>query len=635
MKNCSSPMETPLACRPRGNSPPCRARCVQKSATPGKQGHWRLASFALFLASAAASIGAAPLSGELEYTGRYSRFDGGGTSSSSTSNAGTLRLEKNMYLWEPWFAQFSGSVGFSLTRSKFWGGRQEPRSQNGELTTGEARLGLLPQSDVPLNLWFLRDDTRLNSDALTTSARETDRTVTRYGFQQSYRSSSLGRYQLRYEETTVDQATGEPLRDERQNWQFTGRKNFSEHDLDLTVEQNEVRRSLGDIGSDERELINLRHRYTPQDSNLTVNNLASTTRQQRDTQSSVSSTDRDQVSTTTIWTSGGERRLRLSGNLRALEFNNESASSLGTQQLVATNLGASYRLSDRWTTSVNSGATYQETSVDTNTGLSRPVNVAQRFSQQHNVRLGFNSGSRNFADLSHSWNADLSGGYQSVETEEDNTEFANGSVRIGHDLRKPLATGDFGRLTGTLRQSASHQISNTGEPLSGLQNGASIRLDSPLELGSAYGEFQVSDSRQYRDGEVEQIFQLVNLQLSLRQNFSRNQTLSLSATLQTSRSSDNEGFSDWNPSTNISMSYLQSAVFGINRLSWRSDLRYTSDNLLYLIEQNDSLEANDDTRWENRLDYRIGLLVTELTASLSESDNTLNQSYRLSVTRRF
>jgi hypothetical protein len=627
-------METPLAGRLRGNSPPCRASCVQKSTTPGKQGFWRLAFFGLFLVSAAASGRAAPLSGELEYTGRYSRFDGDSVSSSSTSNLGTLRLRKSMYLWEPWFAQLSGSLGFSLTRSRSWGGQQPSRAQTGELTTGDAQLGLLPQSDMPLNLWVSRNDTRLTNEALTGNLL-TDRTVTRYGFQQSYRSSSLGRYQLRFEDTTVTQVADQSLRDERQNWRFSGQKNFSEHDLDLTVEQNEVRRSLGDVGTDERDLFNLRHRYNPQNSNLTVNNLASMTRQQRDTERSVSSTDRDQISTTTIWTSGGQRRLRLSGNLRALEFNNESGSSLGNQQLVATNLGASYRLSDRWTTSASSGATYQESSVDSNVGVAGPVFVEQRFSQQHNVRLGFNSGSRNFADLTHSWNADLSGGYQMVETEQDNTEFANGSIRAGQNLRRPLATGDFGRLTGTLRQSASHQISNSQDPLSGLQHGASITLDSPLARGSAYSEIQVSDSRQYRDGELARVFQLANLQLSLRQNLSRNQTLALSATLQASRSSDSDGFSDWNPSTNVSMSYLQSGLFGMNRLRWRSDLRYTSDNLLYLVQRNDSLEANDDTRWENRLDYSIGLLVTEFTATLSESNDSLNQSYRLSVRRGF
>jgi hypothetical protein len=570
--------------------------------------------------------------GELEYNGNYTHIDTGQQSTASQDHVGTLRLQDSTYLWEPWFARLSGRLEFSLSQSRSDSSGRPTQTRSGELTTGELELSLLPRSRFPSRLWLERKDGRLTNDRLLGPAATTDRTVTRYGVQQQYRRTNGGDYRFRLEETTVEQSSDESRRDERLNWSLAGRENFNAHTVGLELRHDQVRRRQSESSSNDQDTFAARHSYTPGERNFSLNNLASLNRRQSHTSQGESQAATDQFSSTALWTSGGQRRLQLNGNVRVLGSSNKSAVTASEQQLLASNLGVRYRLSDHWRLSAGSGFTLQD-SARTSEGGGR--NSEQVLTQQYDAEIDYASPTRTFAGTSHSWNADLRSAYRIREDDAGDAYSANANLGVSQNLSRQLAEGGLGRLRGQLRQSVNHQESNGGEASSGLTHGLSLNWNRALASGSTYGELRFTDSRQYSDGGQERVFQLANLQVSMRQQPSPNQSFSLSATLQASRSGDADGFEEWNPSTSVGMTYLQQGVLGLYRMRWRSDLRYDSDNLLYLLRDENSLEAQDQVRWENRLDYSIGLLTTRFTTTLTENGGVVGQVYRLTLTRGF
>lgn len=573
---------------------------------------------------------ATPLTGSLDLGGRYARSDGAERDSESQGQSATLRLRKSTHLWEPWFAQVNGEVGLSLTRDSARTQGEATRATRGEVVDGKVELTLLPPSRFPLRLWLERRDSRLTDDRLVGPSR-LDRTLTRYGLRQQYRSPTAGNYVFRLEETVVEQLDDATQRDERLSWSFTGQRRFSRHDLGLQLDQDRTT-SAPEARRTERSDLSVRHRYTPDSegpASFTLNNLASANRRDTRTPLLHSRFDRDQLSSTALWRNVAGRPLDLNASTRLMETRNRGAVTSSEQQLLSLNAGARYRLSEQWRVNANSGATLQQRETRDAAGL---ADEESQVAHRHAASLDFTSRVRTLAGFRHRWNADLAGNYRDGGDGED---AASGSLGVGQSLDRALASGGFGRLHGRANQSASHRVSSADVASSNLQHGLALRWDRALEEGSAFGELQFSDARHFEAGEQQRVFQLANLQLSLQQQLSPARSLSANATLQANRSGDETGFGAWQPSTSLAAVYRQQGLFGVQRLHWRSDLRYTSDNLLYLVRREDAFEEREQVRWENRLDYTIGKLSAYFTATLTESDGLLNQAYRLTLTRRF
>ncbi|RDB42448.1 hypothetical protein DU490_13005 [Halomonas sp. DQ26W] len=573
---------------------------------------------------------AAPLTGNLELGGRYTRSDGAGRSSESQGQNATLRLRKSTYVWQPWFAQVNAEVGLSLTRDSSRVEGESTRATSGEVVDGRLDLTLLPPSRFPLRLWLERRDSRFTDDRLIGSSR-LDRTLTRYGLRQQYRSPTAGNYVFRLEETVVEQVDDATQRDERLSWSFTGQRRFERHDLGVQLDQDRTS-SEPESRRTERSDLSLRHRYTPDmegPGSITFNNLANANRRRTSTPQLQSRFDRNQLNSTAMWRNLGGRPLDFTANARLMETHSRGGDTASEQQLLALNTGVRYRLSDQWRFNANSGATLQQREHRDATGL---TSEQSQVAHQHGAAVDFSSQVRTLAGFRHRWNADLSSNYRDGG---DGEGAASGSLGVGQSLDRALASGDFGRLHGRANQSASHRVSSVDESGSSLQHGLALRWNRPLSEGSAFGELQFSDARQFNAGRQARVFQLANLQLSLQQQVSPAQSLSANATLQVSRSGDEAGFDHWQPSTSLGLVYRQQGLFGVQRLHWRSDLRYTSDNLLYLVRREDAFEEREQVRWENRLDYRIGMMSASVSATLTENDGVLDQAYRLTLSRRF
>lgn len=580
----------------------------------------------LLVMACAPVAGAAQVNGSLDYTGRYQRSENEGGTNASLNHAGTLRLNTQTYLWEPWFAQVNADIGLSLTRSQSRNTGESETAGSGTSMTGRVDLSLFPSSRFPFRLWVERLDSRLTNDNLA-GDRSSDRTRTRTGFDQRFRSRSGGSYGFRLEKTVVQQVDEQSRRDERLNWTFDARKRFEQHDLSMSLKGDRARQASRLDSARDSTTLALRHRYTPEESNLSVNTQANANRRELRSALGDSDLERNQVSSTAIWNNAGERRLRLSGSLRAADSSSGAGANMSEQRLLSTSLGASYRYSDRWNFSVNTGATVRESDRAGRVG----ENSTRQTRHQHSAQARFRSEERTFAGIEHSWDANAQTRYSADDDKQD----ASASLGVGQRFKRDWARSDSGRLSGQFRQSVSHSESRQDAASTALQNGASLRWEQRLGQDTAYSELQVTDSRQFRGGGLESAFQLVNLQVSAQRRASPDRSLNGNVTLQANRSDDGEGFGDWQPSTSLGVTYNHRGLFGLYRLSWRSDLRYTSDNLLYLVRRDDDVEESQSLRWENRFEYQIGLLSTQFAATVSEADDRLVQSYRLTLSRRF
>lgn len=560
-----------------------------------------------------------PVTGELQYTGRYARADDSGPSRSSESHVGTLRLDTSMPIWEPWLAHLRANVGLSVTETETRRGGEEPSSSTGRLRTGELELNVLPSSRFPLRIWADRRDSRLNDDVQLIGVLGVDRSVTRYGLQQQYTSDAGARYVFRIEETVVKEEAEEDRRDERLNWSLNASQRWTEHDLAVDLRQDQTREGLTGRSTD-RDLLAARHRYTPQDRNYTLNNLVSLTRRDTATPLSGSRFTQNQVTSTGFWRSPGARPLQVTGNLRVMESRSDFGEDETTDQLADLSVGASYQRDEHWRFDATSGVSL------------RDRDDGNELSHRHSASARYSSTRRPLGGFEYRWDADSRVGYRGGDETEDSAEIG---VGLGHTLDRDLADGRYGRLRATLQQAASQTWSSTDNDRADLTHGAFLYWDHSAGEVNAFGQLQATDARQFNPNDPDRVFQLVNLQLSVQQQLTREQSISGNASFQASRSGETGDMSDWQPSTSLGLVYNHRQLFGVPRLRLRSDLRYTSDDVLGLLRPEDRLEAAENLRWENRFDYTIGLLDLSLLLALTETGDASNQLYLFRLTRRF
>jgi hypothetical protein len=142
-------------------------------------------------------------------------------------------------------------------------------------------------------------------------------------------------------------------------------------------------------------------------------------------------------------------------------------------------------------------------------------------------------------------------------------------------------------------------------------------------------------------GGSESRFQLVNFQLSGNFNFDRSQSLGGDLTLQrvAQRSGDlqqPDGLGLRTSSTGASgeITYRQQRLFGIPRLRFSSRLKLAQD-VLKQAGTFTTIPDRETRLWENRLDWRVGRLDTQLMFRISEVDGKRRNFLMLRVQRSF
>ena len=117
----------------------------------------------------------------LSDTVRWSKLDDGQT---STQHLQQAQFRANSYLWQPWFAQVSGTLGLisGVDRSSALEGGEESRNRQTSLVGG-AQINLFPVSRFPFVGQLEVSDSRTSTDLTDTDYRST-----RLSLRQTYRN---------------------------------------------------------------------------------------------------------------------------------------------------------------------------------------------------------------------------------------------------------------------------------------------------------------------------------------------------------------------------------------------------------------------------------------------------------------
>lgn len=559
-------------------------------------------------------------SGSLAYDLRANHTEREG---SATQHLVTARFNAMSYVYQPWFATLSGSLGLTMGRGQVSG--TEGKTQD-QFLTGSARLDLFPRSRFPLDIHYQLSDSRIDSGL----ASSIDYRAQSLGIAQRYRPES-GAYSLSASfENRVQDGAG--FRDTQNLLIGDFTTAWKYHNLSLGASESQGRRQATGESTQFRSVV-ARHNYVPS-GELSLN-------------------------TTFNWTQTDDQTLRLNSNVSVLQ-----GTSVGLWRAEGSGLTLSGSARGLMLRDAGSG---QEVS---SLGLTLGVSQEQL---NRNLRLTANGGLNAVqsgdtrrqslvGSLGATWQADTLE-WRSIRYDWYSSATLGGSraggatesvlgLQLGHTMSRAWTVAERSTLVLNAGQSfaatqnrSSHSQSGAVPDLSkSLVHSAAATWNTSSGESNAYARASFSDSRELGGGRSQ--FQLFNFQLSGIFEFSRNQTLSGDLTLQRVRQRAGDviapgpagltilGEPSGSHGASGEITYRQQRVFGVPRLRFVSRLRLAQD----VLNQPGTLALVSDreTRlWENRLEWAVGRLETHLVLRITETDGVRREFLMWRVQRGF
>ncbi len=558
------------------------------------------------------------VSGAVSYDLRVSRAPG---ESSSVSQLVTNSLSASTYIYQPWFARVNGTLGVTVGRSR--GGGEDNASAE-RFITGNARVDLFPRSRFPFEVHVERNDSRIDSGL----ASPLDFRTQNFGFSQRYRPPS-GAYSLSASFDRREQISA-GSRDIQNLLTGDFSTRWKHNELALGLSQSQARREPNDARTLFRSLVG-RHQYVPS-SELSVSSNLNFTRTEENAAFGASDLSVLQGSSVGVWHAEGSK-LALSGSVRGLLLRD----AIGDHALesVGLTLGATYELTPKIRFSASGSA--NATSSDSRSALGFNGSLDANWQGDTRQFMGFRYDPHASASVGGSHTAD------------DNQVSLGG--QLGHTLSQSWPVTSRSTLSLSASQSlAVSQSRNTNtQPGDAPTSSQTLfhSLGATWSVGgdnrTAYARATYSDSRDL--GGNHSSFQMLNFQLSGNFEFDRNRSLSGNLTLQRAvqRTGDSRlvgdpglvlGERSSSAGASGEIVYRQLRAFGIPRLRFTSRLMLAQD----VLNQPGTFATIPDreTRvWENRLDWLVGRLETQLEFRLSRVDGKRRELLMLRLRRSF
>lgn len=561
----------------------------------------------------------------------------GSQGSSSFSDTQTVNLRASSYIYEPWYAQVSGSVGLmtSDTQSKnsqnsvdLNGPNSSSKSRsNTTTTTYNANLNLFPLSRYPFQVYVGHDDSRAKASETATQYSQT-----RFGARQSYRPEfGNDSYSGAYDHSTLASGKNKSTVDALQG---TYNDSFDNHTLSATARMSF---NGGDAGGQSSTLFGASGVHTWRgEEDITVSTRANYINNQTKllNLAGLNQTNSQilQVGSTFSWLPDEELPLTVTGGGSFLTSNTDT--DVAKNSVVNLNgfLGAGYRFSEQ----LNGNA-----SVSANQNID---STAKQFSSIQNASLLYMGTPLKLGDFSYNWGAS-SAANNNYATSTKNIFSISGSAQHSLNRQFPLSPNDSIALTLSQSTSVNHNSqSKTFQTVShgagaawrtmlGEQTAAS--LTASVSDSMSFGEFP-SHSRSYTtQGNVQS-------QLSRRSSVAANLNFNYSQQLKATTTTDATGTVTATPvpgslAGSGSVTYSHRSPFDI------ANLNYTASLMLNASQTNLRIVAGDPNAmsWQSSfvlqqtVDYRMGKLVFKGTASFVNTNGKENASLFGMVSREF
>ncbi len=588
------------------------------------------------------------ISGSVSYNLR-STF--GDDEAGTMSHLVTTALDASTYIYQPWFATLNGTLGLTVGSSRSRRGAlgldnpsvlDQGSASKDRFITGSARLDLFPKSRFPLEFHLDRSDSRVDSALASTF----DYTTQNIGFSQRFQPAN-GAYSLavRYDHREQKSAGASSIQDQL-GGEFSTR--WTNQDLSLSLALSQARREETGERSQFASLV-AQHQYRPAKP-LSISSTFNATQNSEKSSAFASDFSLLQWSSVGIWQRESSK-VQLSGSARGLLVRDAVTGRDVANGGVS--LGASYQLNKNVGISASAGA-----NVTRGDGASSQALSA-------NAGVNWQGDSLEFSGFRYSMYAGANGGSSIASGAGGGSQTqSSASVQAGHSIDRSwlLPLQSTLSLSAAQSLSASH-ISQGGSTSHGIDTEENLpRPSSPVMLlqtlgatwsvgggnRTGYARASYSDSRDVGGGDAQ--FQMFNFQLSGNIVIDRNQSLTGDLTFQ--RSSQGVRTLQGVQSTGVelagltpnrqsrsgsaggSISYTHNRLFGVPRLRFTSRLNLAQD---VLREPGAFAQLADrETRfWENRLDWRIGLMETQLELRMSQVDGRRRGAVSWRLVRRF
>lgn len=590
----------------------------------------------LRLAGLGLKLSRAPIvtSGSVSYDVRATRATG---ENQTIAHLVTGTLLANTYIYQPWFATATGSLGFTSGRSTervsgdgLAGPFAEPPAgaTRDRFLTGTARVSVFPQSRFPFEFHVERSDSRIDTAAPTSL----DFRAQTIGFSQRYRPTSNA-YAVAGSFDRRDQwALG--VRDTQNALTGDFNTHWKHNDMSLAAAWNETHRRATDERSEFRSLV-ARHTYSPGVStslNTTVN------WSQTLEHGLGAPTDLNVLQWSTVGLLGRDRSpLLLTGAVRGLVVRDaEQGRDLDSLGIT---LGASYELNRnaRLTASGSANAGRAPGASTTGFGGALGANWQSDAIDLKAVRYEwFASGTAAASvnnDSNRAWPSQA-GGSQA---------HANLGLQIGHAVARTIQLSPQSGLLLNAGQTLSAQaVRSDVEPPETertLQHNAAAAWNLAVDGRTANARLTYNNAADL--GGTRARFQIWNFQLSGSFPIDRYQSVGGDLTWQrTEQRAGNDDPLSGGAQRAVSrgasgeLTYRNQRLFGFAGLRYSSRIKLAQD----VLHQPGMLVTVPDreTRvWENRLDWSIGRLQSQLIFRLSELDGRRRDFVMWRVQRNF
>lgn len=542
------------------------------------------------------------LGGSVSYSHRRDMFQDQTSVQSGLST--TLNASTSTYIWQPWFARVNGALGFTVANDSSGGSDSFNKSSKSVAITGSGQLSVLTQSKFPFEAFFQRNDSRVTADLVLGNAFASQR----FGFTQRYIRPE-GDALLGWDRSS--QTSADAMRDVQDSLQLRLAHRLEHHRLQFNADRNTNKRDRSGESMAQNNLA-VQHSYTPNPS-ISVDNLVNISRSDYQLLQGNNDARLLQLSSNAFWRPQGHP-MTVTGGVRmfALETDssglNVSSNAPGTRLLNANaNVGVNYEI-NRFTR-LNAGANVNMTDSK----------GEKTISTSQTVGVGYQPESIQVGAFRYNWGTSASGS-NSTGGEDSQRQL---TLQLSHSLSRNFKLAGGSTLAADVSQGLSATASNaapSSDPAATKQltHSGSVSWDVPHQAGSALLRLSASDSRAL-DGRQE-VFQLINLQVSSSLPTGSTSSLTGNLTLQATRQGRNARAGKTEPdkgfvtSSSGSLSYQQQRLFGVRQLRFTSDLRLSSDSLLPVFS---SAQDQELAAWDNRVDYFIGRTQLRLNLQVS------------------
>lgn len=547
----------------------------------------------------------------------------GGT---TTNNTQTVTLRAASHVYQPWFAQINGNVGFlsnTTSRDGVTGGNS--KSSGTGLTYGGS-LQLFPVSRFPFQAYIDRSDSRASSNSL-----DTQFTSTRFGFRQSYRpEAGTDNYSFSYDRSSMDTDTSNS---QTQALQGNYSASFDTHSVSAGTRFSES--TLGLTGESSR-LFNLNgSHHWRYDETLNVSSSAYFSNQQINYLSggTLALNQNNVVQLASNFTWFPDEDLPMSVNGGATFLNMGTQTSTGSNQLsnLAAFGGMTYRFSPQLTASGN-----VQVNQITSNSLSQMLMAGSG-------ALSYSGEPLTFGNYNYNW---FTGASASLQSTSIGLNQQTAAGQFGHTVSRSLTLGENNILSLSASQSVSLSTNSQTGLFSTLAHsgGLSWRVDLG-EKATAILSATLADN--LTTGQTAGHFRTFSLTGNGLLQISRRSSLTFNSNLHWSQQQQSGGLQQLgaqviNPSTSnwsgaASVGYVRQRIFDV------SNLNYAANALFNASQANQGIIGGDpnfaawqtSTSLQQRLDYRVGRLNFQALMTVATVNGKKNASVFFQVFRTF